>query len=192
MTAIGVETIGIGKRFGSFQALSDVSMKVHPASVHGLLGENDVGLGGPMRPDDVAPGERAIALALGIPLEALVGESEPRPVDQALIVRFIDHASPPRVEQPAAQATPPRLVPPPQQTTARVRPVTHEKPHRDAMVLQDHEPAPAPATSAASPAAASVFAKDGSVQLAPTQTTYASTTAKAKPPPQQQQPGGYR
>ena len=43
MTAIGVETIGIGKRFGSFQALSDVSMKVHPASVHGLLGENGAG-----------------------------------------------------------------------------------------------------------------------------------------------------
>jgi hypothetical protein len=102
--------------------------------------------------------------------------------DQALIVRFIEPASPPRTAQPAAQATPPRLVPPPQQTTARVRPVTHETPHRDAMVLQDHEPPPAPATSVAKPAAVSVFAGDGSVRIAPTQTTYASTTAKAKPP----------
>jgi simple sugar transport system ATP-binding protein len=41
--AIGVEAVGIGKRFGSFQALSDVSMKVAPASVHGLLGENGAG-----------------------------------------------------------------------------------------------------------------------------------------------------
>ncbi len=43
MHAIGVEAIGIGKRFGAFNALSDVSMKVHPATVHGLLGENGAG-----------------------------------------------------------------------------------------------------------------------------------------------------
>src|SRR5580658_524182 len=41
--AIGVEAIDIGKRFGAFQALNDVSMKVRPASVHGLLGENGAG-----------------------------------------------------------------------------------------------------------------------------------------------------
>ena len=41
--AIGVEAIGIGKHFGSFHALSDVSLKVHPATVHGLLGENGAG-----------------------------------------------------------------------------------------------------------------------------------------------------
>jgi simple sugar transport system ATP-binding protein len=41
--AIGVEAIDIGKRFGAFQALSNVSMKVRPASVHGLLGENGAG-----------------------------------------------------------------------------------------------------------------------------------------------------
>jgi simple sugar transport system ATP-binding protein len=41
--AIGVEAIGIGKHFGPFHALSDVSMKVRPASVHGLLGENGAG-----------------------------------------------------------------------------------------------------------------------------------------------------
>ncbi len=34
-----------------------------------------------------------IALALGIPLEALVGESEPRPVDQALIVQMLNGLS---------------------------------------------------------------------------------------------------
>ena len=43
MSAIGVEAFGICKRFGTFQALSDVSMKVHPGSVHGLLGENGAG-----------------------------------------------------------------------------------------------------------------------------------------------------
>jgi ABC-type uncharacterized transport system ATPase subunit len=41
--AIGVEAIGIGKHFGSFHALSDVSLKVNPGSVHGLLGENGAG-----------------------------------------------------------------------------------------------------------------------------------------------------
>ncbi|MGD0434361.1 MAG: ATP-binding cassette domain-containing protein, partial [Acetobacteraceae bacterium] len=41
--AIGVEAVGIGKRFGPFQALADVSMKVRPATVHGLLGENGAG-----------------------------------------------------------------------------------------------------------------------------------------------------
>jgi len=41
--AIGVEAIGIGKHFGGFHALSDVSLKVRPGSVHGLLGENGAG-----------------------------------------------------------------------------------------------------------------------------------------------------
>jgi simple sugar transport system ATP-binding protein len=43
MHAIGVEAIGIGKHFGPFKALSDVSLKVRPATVHGLLGENGAG-----------------------------------------------------------------------------------------------------------------------------------------------------
>ena len=43
MSAIGVEAIGIGKHFGAFHALSDVSMKIQPATVHGLLGENGAG-----------------------------------------------------------------------------------------------------------------------------------------------------
>ena len=41
--AIGVEAIGVGKHFGSFHALSDVSLKVRPATVHGLLGETGAG-----------------------------------------------------------------------------------------------------------------------------------------------------
>jgi ABC-type uncharacterized transport system ATPase subunit len=41
--AIGVEAVGIGKHFGSFHALSDVTLKVTPGSVHGLLGENGAG-----------------------------------------------------------------------------------------------------------------------------------------------------
>lgn len=41
--AIGVEAIGVSKRFGSFHALADVSLKVRPATVHGLLGENGAG-----------------------------------------------------------------------------------------------------------------------------------------------------
>jgi ABC-type uncharacterized transport system ATPase subunit len=41
--AIGVEAVRIGKHFGSFHALSDVSLKVTPGSVHGLLGENGAG-----------------------------------------------------------------------------------------------------------------------------------------------------
>ncbi len=43
MTAIGVEAAGIGKRFGTFAALSGIDMKVRPATVHGLLGENGAG-----------------------------------------------------------------------------------------------------------------------------------------------------
>jgi simple sugar transport system ATP-binding protein len=42
-TAIGVEAIGISKRFGSFAALTDIHMKVRPGTVHGLLGENGAG-----------------------------------------------------------------------------------------------------------------------------------------------------
>jgi ABC-type uncharacterized transport system ATPase subunit len=43
VSAIGVEAVGITKRFGSFTALEDVSVKIRPASVHGLLGENGAG-----------------------------------------------------------------------------------------------------------------------------------------------------
>jgi ABC-type uncharacterized transport system ATPase subunit len=40
---VGIEAAGIGKRFGAFAALSDISMKVRPGTVHGLLGENGAG-----------------------------------------------------------------------------------------------------------------------------------------------------
>jgi len=43
MTAIGVEAAGIGKRFGGFTALHDVSFRVRPGTVHALLGENGAG-----------------------------------------------------------------------------------------------------------------------------------------------------
>ncbi|WP_430388861.1 hypothetical protein [Dyella sp. 20L07] len=102
--------------------------------------------------------------------------------DQALIVRLIRQPSKPRVEQPPeppALATP---VPPPQATPPRARPVTHEKPSRDAMVVQDHEATPAPATSVAVPSANNLFAKDGSVRLtSATQSTPATASTAAKP-----------
>ena len=41
--AIGLETIGMTKRFGSLVALEDVSIKVEPGTLHALLGENGAG-----------------------------------------------------------------------------------------------------------------------------------------------------
>jgi ABC-type uncharacterized transport system ATPase subunit len=41
--AIGVEALGVSKRFGTLKALDDVSMKVVPGSFHALLGENGAG-----------------------------------------------------------------------------------------------------------------------------------------------------
>lgn len=50
------------------------------------------------------------------------------------------------------------------------------------MVVQDHQAAPAPAASVATPAASSLFAKDGSIRLPPSVTDYLSTpNAKAQP-----------
>ena len=43
MTAIGVEAVGVGKRFGAFAALHGIDMLVRPGTVHGLLGENGAG-----------------------------------------------------------------------------------------------------------------------------------------------------
>jgi simple sugar transport system ATP-binding protein len=42
-TAVGVETVGMTKIFGSFTALEDVSITVRPGSFHALLGENGAG-----------------------------------------------------------------------------------------------------------------------------------------------------
>ena len=41
--AIGFETYRLGKRFGDFTALDEVTLAVHPATVHALLGENGAG-----------------------------------------------------------------------------------------------------------------------------------------------------
>ena len=41
--ALGLETIALTKRFGSFTAMDQVSMKVEPGTVHALLGENGAG-----------------------------------------------------------------------------------------------------------------------------------------------------
>jgi hypothetical protein len=102
--------------------------------------------------------------------------------DQALIVRFLDYPSKPSAAQPPAPPTPPELVPPRQMATPPVRPVTHEKPRRDAMIVQDHEATPAPAASVATPSTTSVFAKDGSVRLPPsTAGVSATASAEAKP-----------
>ncbi|MEZ5933666.1 MAG: ABC transporter ATP-binding protein [Alphaproteobacteria bacterium] len=43
MSAFGLETAGLTKRFGSFTALDDVSMAVSAGSFHVLLGENGAG-----------------------------------------------------------------------------------------------------------------------------------------------------
>lgn len=40
---VGLEVIGLTKRFGDFVALNDVSLKVTPGSFHALLGENGAG-----------------------------------------------------------------------------------------------------------------------------------------------------
>jgi hypothetical protein len=101
--------------------------------------------------------------------------------NQVLVVRLLDHPGTPHAAPPPAPPTLPGL-PPRQAATPPARPVSHEKPRHDAMIVQDHQAAPAPAASAATPAASSVFAKDGSIQLPPTVTDYAaSTNAKAKP-----------
>ncbi len=41
--AMALETYGLTKRFGSFTALDDVTMRVEPGTVHALLGENGAG-----------------------------------------------------------------------------------------------------------------------------------------------------
>ena len=43
MTALALETYRLGKRFGTFAALDDVSLQVRPGTVHALLGENGAG-----------------------------------------------------------------------------------------------------------------------------------------------------
>ncbi|QRN55853.1 hypothetical protein ISN74_09640 [Dyella caseinilytica] len=102
--------------------------------------------------------------------------------DQMLIVHLPDDTHMPRAAPPPAPPTLPELVPPQQAAPSRLRPVSHEKPRPDAMVVQDHEAAPAPATSVASPAASSLFAQDGSIRLPPSLTNIPiPTSAGTKP-----------
>ena len=89
--------------------------------------------------------------------------------DRVLTVRLLDrshtHTAPP-------PPMPPTLVSPAQAVPPRVRPVAHEEPRRDAMVVQDHESAPRDL---------GLYAKDGSVRLPPATNTW--TTAGTKPKP---------
>jgi hypothetical protein len=101
-------------------------------------------------------------------------------IDQVLVVRLLDDSGTPRAPQPPAPPTPP-AVPSPRPVIPHARPVTHEKPRRDAMVVQDHAAAPVPATSVATPATSSVFAKDGSVRLPPTAANNWAPGTKARP-----------
>lgn len=138
-----------------------------------------------------------LALALVLLLHALFTlalwhEMQPKPPplaaapdngDQVLVVHLLDHSSTPRAAQPPAPPTLPELAAPRQVATPRVRPVPQEKSRRDAMVVQDHAAPPAaPAAPLATPAATSLFAKDGSVRLPPATTAAPATTSvEAKP-----------
>ncbi len=111
-----------------------------------------------------------------LPREAVV------PIDRALLVRLIDQSSTPRTAHLPMPPPPLPLVPPHQAVAPRVRPVTHEKPQHDAMIVQDHQAKPASAASAATPSAVSLYAKDGSIRLPPaTAGVSATVVAKAKP-----------
>lgn len=96
---------------------------------------------------------------------------------QALIVRLISRPATPHVAQPPEPPAPPQpSSPPPPAPIAHVNPVTHEKPRRDAMVVQDHETPPAPAASVPPPSAINLFSKGGSIRL-PTASEPAPATA---------------
>ncbi|MBD8871410.1 hypothetical protein IHE47_01100 [Rhodanobacter sp. DHB23] len=102
--------------------------------------------------------------------------------DQVLIVRLLDHPGTPRATPPAPPR-PPASLPQQQAASPPVRPAPREKSRRDAMLVQDHQTAPAPTASVAAPANGSLFAQDGSIRL-PSSLTDAPTTAsaEAKPP----------
>jgi hypothetical protein len=97
--------------------------------------------------------------------------------DRALIVRLIDRPAKPRVAQPPEPPSlPEKVVTPRQVASAPVTPLTHEKPRRDAMLVQDHAPPPAPEASTGVPPAIHVFG----VHLPPSAES-APATANAKP-----------
>ena len=105
---------------------------------------------------------------------------QPAPVDsdQVLTVRLLDDTGTPRAVPPPAPPTLPELVAPQHTAVPRVRPEPHEKPRRDAIVMQDHAATTAPGASVATPAASSLFAMDGSIRLPPVPV---DTSVKAKP-----------
>ncbi|WP_232821068.1 hypothetical protein [Dyella sp. C11] len=121
---------------------------------------------------------------------ALWYEMKPRPQqaavvtmenDKALIVRLIERPAKPRAVQASApQAAPekpaPSTPPPP---APRINPVAHEKPRHDAMVVQDHEAAPASTASVAAPPAAHLSAKDLRLPSSAAASSSASATATA-------------
>ncbi|PXV53267.1 hypothetical protein SAMN04487785_11865 [Dyella jiangningensis] len=110
--------------------------------------------------------------------------------EQALIVRLIDHSSEPRIAPPPAlPELPAPSAPTPKAPAARVAPVTHEPPRRDAMVVQDHQAVPATAATVATPSSISLFAKDGSIRIPP---STASSTATASASTDQAKPADDR
>ena len=124
----------------------------------------------------------ALVLALHMLFALMLWSAmQPEPVDsdQVLIVRLQDDASMLRAAPPP---TLPELAAAQHATTPHVRTKSYEKPRRDAMVMQDHKTPPAPAASVSTPAATSLFNKDGSIRLppAPTDTTVAPRV-EAKP-----------
>ncbi|WP_238149808.1 hypothetical protein [Dyella jiangningensis] len=100
--------------------------------------------------------------------------------DRALIVRLIDRPSKsPAAPPPGPSTVPEKTMAPQPVATSPIKPVAREKPRRDAMVMQDHQAAPAPAASVATPPAIHVFG----VHLPPTASTSATADANAKAEP---------
>lgn len=84
-------------------------------------------------------------------------------IDRALIVRLIDQPSkPPATLAPAPLAPPPMTAPARQAPPVRTPPVVHEKSRPDAMVVQDHQAAPATAASVPAPILAPLRMPSGS------------------------------
>jgi rhamnose transport system ATP-binding protein len=81
LRSVGLDVIGISKRFGGARALDDVNVRIEPSTIHALIGENGAGkstlgkiISGVLQPDrgHLAIGERLLlksprdALSVGI------------------------------------------------------------------------------------------------------------------------------